>query len=102
MPPPTTTTSRMESAGAHELEERIEARLDRILLRLERDPLADERARLRRPVAEAVAAEVDRLARDEQLDRDDPLSERCHLRKPSRRERRQRRPVLDPLCVRRA
>ena len=56
--------------------------------------------RPRRAGTELLPAEIARLGRDEKLDRDDAPAERDLLGEPAGRERRHRRPVLDPLGLR--
>ena len=53
------------------------------------------------PVPSSRPAEIARLRREHQLDRDDPRAELDHLLEPPGGERRHRHPVLDPLGLRR-
>src|SRR5207249_4432651 len=97
------TDASAERARADELPERLEVLRNRLALAAEGHELADALVGAPRLRAEPrAAAEVDRLRRDHQLDRDDPLAELDHLREPARGEWRHRHPILDPLRMRRA
>src|SRR5919108_2802756 len=90
-------------SGADELAHGSEIGRNRLTVAHERDPLANEIERPLCPHAQLRGrTELDRLGRDDELDRNDALAQGHHLRDSSRRERRERDAVFDPFRLRRA
>jgi hypothetical protein len=91
-----------ERSRVDQLAERFEIAWDQLLLSHEGDALPDEAVRAAAAGAEPFGcAKVNRLASDQEPDRQQPLAELDHLGEATSRERRHRRPILDPLGVRR-